>query len=48
LIEERPQLCEIGQRRRVTTVCFDHPFATAHGLLLGASAFRTEFSRTRN
>ncbi len=48
LIEERAQFCKIRQCRRVTPVCFDDPFAPTHWLLLGASALRTEFRRTRN
>src|SRR5438034_3276213 len=46
--EKGTQLREISQRRRVTTVRFNHPLAAAHGLLLGASALGAELGGARH
>ena len=47
-LEQGAQLFDIGQRCCVTTVSLYHPFAAAHGLLLGASALRAEIRSTRH
>src|SRR5215831_19216753 len=47
LREQRVQPFRIGKSGPVATVRFDHPFAAAHGLLLGASAFGAELSSAR-
>src|SRR5262249_54040587 len=46
--EKGAELGKISQRRRVATVRFNHPLATAHGLLLGASAFGAEPASARH